>query len=313
MDYLAIIIGLLLLIKGGDWLLDASVALSLQFKIPRIVIGMTIVSFATSAPELIVSVKSALSGYPDFAMGNVIGSNIANLTFILGIVTVISPIKVNNSFFKMDWPILMLASLLFYAFVFFDATVSQGEGIVMVLFLIGFLVFLIKFQKTAVIEIDEIPTAREVYSYSKIIYLLVIGGLCLWLGSEVLIKGAIGLAANLGVSERIISVTIVSVGTSIPELTASLIAIINKEKAISLGNVIGSNIFNILAVMGITSIIQPVAVVDQVLLTRGFPWMLLISFVTLPLVLLPSKMRLGRLEGFILLVIYTFFLLPFFT
>ncbi len=313
MDYLAIIIGLLLLIKGGDWLLDASVALSLQFKIPRIVIGMTIVSFATSAPELIVSVKSALSGYPDFAMGNVIGSNIANLTFILGIVTVISPIKVNNSFFKMDWPILMLASLLFYAFVFFDATVSQGEGIVMVLFLIGFLVFLIKFQKTAVIEIDEIPTAREVYSYSKIIYLLVIGGLCLWLGSEVLIKGAIGLAANLGVSERIISVTIVSVGTSIPELTASLIAIINKEKAISLGNVIGSNIFNILAVMGITSIIQPVAVVDQVLLTRDFPWMLLISFVTLPLVLLPSKMRLGRLEGFILLVIYTFFLLPFFT
>ncbi|MBT6161398.1 calcium/sodium antiporter [Flavobacteriaceae bacterium] len=313
MDYLAIIIGLLLLIKGGDWLLDASVALSLQFKIPRIVIGMTIVSFATSAPELIVSVKSALSGYPDFAMGNVIGSNIANLTFILGIVTVISPIKVNNSFFKMDWPILMLASLLFYAFVFFDATVSQGEGIVMVLFLIGFLVFLIKFQKTAVIEIDEIPTAREVYSYSKIIYLLVIGGFCLWLGSEVLIKGAIGLAANLGVSERIISVTIVSVGTSIPELTASLIAIINKEKAISLGNVIGSNIFNILAVMGITSIIQPVAVVDQVLLTRDFPWMLLISFVTLPLVLLPSKMRLGRLEGFILLVIYTFFLLPFFT
>jgi len=226
---------------------------------------------------------------------------------------VISPIKVNNSFFKMDWPILMLASLLFYAFVFFDATVSQGEGIVMVLFLIGFLVFLIKFQKTAVIEIDEIPTAREVYSYSKIIYLLVIGGFCLWLGSEVLIKGAIGLAANLGVSERIISVTIVSVGTSIPELTASLIAIINKEKAISLGNVIGSNIFNILAVMGITSIIQPVAVVDQVLLTRDFPWMLLISFVTLPLVLLPSKMRLGRLEGFILLVIYTFFLLPFFT
>lgn len=313
MDYLAIIIGLLLLIKGGDWLLDASVALSLQFKIPRIVIGMTIVSFATSAPELIVSVKSALSGYPDFAMGNVIGSNIANLTFILGIVTVISPIKVNNSFFKMDWPILMLASLLFYAFVFFDATVSQGEGIVMVLFLIGFLVFLIKFQKTAVIEIDEIPTAREVYSYSKIIYLLVIGGFCLWLGSEVLIKGAIGLAANLGVSERIISVTIVSVGTSIPELTASLIAIIKKEKAISLGNVIGSNIFNILAVMGITSIIQPVAVVDQVLLTRDFPWMLLISFVTLPLVLLPSKMRLGRLEGFILLVIYTFFLLPFFT
>lgn len=313
MDFLAIIIGLLLLIKGGDWLLDASVALSLQFKIPRIVIGMTIVSFATSAPELIVSVKSALSGYPDFAMGNVIGSNIANLTFILGIVTVISPIKVNNSFFKMDWPILMLASLLFYAFVFFDATVSQGEGIVMVLFLVGFLVFLIKFQKTAVIEIDEIPTAREVYSYSKIIYLLVIGGFCLWLGSEVLIKGAIGLAANLGVSERIISVTIVSVGTSIPELTASLIAIINKEKAISLGNVIGSNIFNILAVMGITSIIQPVAVVDQVLLTRDFPWMLLISFVTLPLVLLPSKMRLGRLEGFILLVIYTFFLLPFFT
>ena len=120
MDFVAIIVGLVLLIKGGDLLLDAAIALSLKINIPKIVIGMTVVSFATSAPELIVSIKSALKGYPDLALGNVVGSNIANLAFVLGVILIISPIGVTKSFYKTDWPIMMIATLLFYSFLIFS-------------------------------------------------------------------------------------------------------------------------------------------------------------------------------------------------
>ena len=305
MDYIAIGLGLFLLIKGGDWLVDGAVSLSLRLNVPKIVIGMTVVSFATSAPELIVSVKSALMGHPDLALGNVVGSNIANIAFVLGIVIIITPIAVTKNFYKMDWPMMFFASLLFYFFVAQDGVLSRFEGGILLVLLLYFLVFLLFFQKQAVLE----ETHHASISSNKMISLLFFaGGFSLWLGSEVLIKGAISLAQDLGVSERIISISIVSMGTSIPELSASVIAIINKEKALSLGNLIGSNVFNILAVMGITSLIQPIVVQDQNLLQLDFLWMLAISFLILPLVFLFSKMKLGRLEGIVLLGIYIFFI-----
>ncbi len=305
MDYIAIGLGLFLLIKGGDWLVDGAVSLSLRLNVPKIVIGMTVVSFATSAPELIVSVKSALMGHPDLALGNVVGSNIANIAFVLGIVIIITPIAVTKNFYKMDWPMMFFASLLFYFFVAQDGVLSRFEGGILLVLLLCFLVFLLFFQKQAVLE----ETHHASISSNKMISLLFFaGGFSLWLGSEVLIKGAISLAQDLGVSERIISISIVSIGTSIPELSASVIAIINKEKALSLGNLIGSNVFNILAVMGITSLIQPIVVQDQNLLQLDFLWMLAISFLILPLVFLFSKMKLGRLEGIVLLGIYIFFI-----
>lgn len=305
MDYIAIGLGLFLLIRGGDWLVDAAVSLSLRLNVPKIVIGMTVVSFATSAPELIVSVKSALMGYPDLALGNVVGSNIANIAFVLGIVVIITPITVNKNFHKMDWPMMFVASLLFYFFVAQDGALSRFEGGILLVLLLCFLVFLLFFQKQAVVEE---PHHSSISNNKMIVLLLLAGGFSLWLGSEVLIKGAISLAQDLGVSERIISISIVSIGTSIPELTASVIAIINKEKALSLGNLIGSNVFNILAVMGITALIQPIVVQDQNLLQLDFLWMLAISFLVLPLVFLFTKMRLGRLEGIVLLGVYVFFI-----
>ena len=271
-NILFIILGLGLLIAGGNWLLKSAVALSLRLSIPKIVVGMTVVSFATSAPELIVSIKSALDGFPDLALGNVVGSNIANLGLVLGVTVILGSIDVNRSFYKTDWPVMMLASILFFVFIYFDGVLQRYEGLIMVVFLFLFLVYLLRFQKPAVV--DELPEDDIPLPLYKTVFLLGIGGVALWAGSELLINGAVGLASIYGVSERIIGVTIVSVGTSIPELAASIIAVIKKEKAISLGNLIGSNIFNVLAVLGITSMITPVKVMDQGLLQNDIFWML---------------------------------------
>ncbi len=311
MNFVAIIFGLLMLIKGGDWLMRAAVSISLQLRIPKIVVGMTVVSFATSAPELIVSLQSALSGHPDLALGNVIGSNIANLAFVLGITIMISPITVTESFYKTDWPMMILATALFMVFLLGDQSIQQWEGWVLFGLLLLFIVYLIRYQKQAVI--DEAPEDDELLSNSLTLGYLALGGLGLWLGSETLVKGAISLANSLGVSERVISITVVSIGTSIPELSASIIAVINKEKAISIGNLIGSNIFNLMAVMGLTAIVTPVAVKDAGMLTNDIWWMMGISLLILPLVFLPKKMRLGRLDGLLLFSVYLYFLWPLIT
>jgi len=308
MAFTAIIVGIVLLIKGGDWLMRSAVSLSLKLNIPKIVIGMTVVSFATSAPELIVSIRSALSGHPDLALGNVIGSNIANLGLVLAITIIISPISVNSNFYKTDWPMMISATFLFFIFIFFDHELSSVEGLVMFVLLISFLFYLIFYQKETIV--DEVSENENILNFTQISYYLFAGGFSLWLGSETLIKGAVALALDNGVSERIISVSIISIGTSIPELSASIIAVINKEKAISIGNLIGSNIFNLLAVLGITSIIAPVSVVDMGLLDNDIWWMIGISFLILPLVFVFKRNQLSKIEGVILLSIYLSFLYP---
>jgi cation:H+ antiporter len=306
MNFLFIIGGLVLLILGGNWLLKSAVALSLKLDISKIVIGMTVVSFATSAPELIVSINAALSGASDLALGNVIGSNIANLGLVLGITLLLGTMHVQKSFYKTDWPVMMIASLLLYFFLIDDEVITQNEGIILFSFLVGFLVYLLRFQKTAALE--ELPEEDKPVPVYNILFFFVLGGFGLWGGSELLIEGATSMALQFGVSERIIGITIVSIGTSVPELAASVIAVVKKEKAISLGNLIGSNVFNILAVLGITSIITPVKVTDLGLLTSDIFWMLGISFVVLPLVFIPKGYRLGWKDGVLLLLLYVSFI-----
>jgi|TARA_B110000238_G_scaffold40223_1_gene42787 cation:H+ antiporter len=306
MNFLFIIGGLVLLIFGGNWLLKAAVALSLKLNIPKIVIGMTVVSFATSAPELIVSLKAALNGAPDLALGNVIGSNIANLGFVLGITLLFGTMQIQKSFYKTDWPLMMLASLLLYFFLAGDQVIVRYEGIILFTMLVLFLVYLLCFQKTALV--DELPEDEDSLSVFYILFYLVIGGVGLWAGSELLVKGAKAMAEDFGVSQRIIAVTVVSVGTSIPELSASIIAVLKKEKAISLGNLIGSNIFNILAVLGITSMVTPIALSDLGLLTNDIFWMLGISFLILPFVFLPKRFQLNWKHGVVLLGLYGTFI-----
>lgn len=304
MDFLFIILGLVLLVFGGDWLLKAAVGMSLRLNISKIVIGMTVVSFATSAPELIVSVKSAMAGFPDIALGNVVGSNIANIGLILGLVMIISKMKVDASFFKTDWPAMIVASFLLFGVLLYDGEISRTEGFIFFFLIIAFVVYLVKSQKKK--EEIEIPLEKTMEMY-KIMGFLVVGGAALYGGSEFLIKGAVNVAQAFGVSDRVIAVTVVAVGTSIPELAASLIAAIKKESSISIGNVLGSNIFNILSVLGITAIIHPIKLVDNRLITFDIYWMLGFSLILLPLVLLPQKGFLDRKAGVILLGSYILF------
>lgn len=306
MDYLLLLAGFIILILGGNWLLKAAVGLSLRLNIPKIVIGMTVVSFATSAPELIVSLNSALNGHADIALGNVIGSNIANLGLVLGIVTIISTIQVERSFYITDWPVMMLSSIILYFIVVFDGVIQRIEGIMLFVLLIIFLIYLLKVQKPAVV-VETTQNDEEMPVYLLLIYLL-IGGLGLWGGSELLIEGAVNLAQLYGISERIIGVTIISIGTSVPELAASVIAVVKKEKGISLGNILGSNVFNILAVLGITSMVTPITIQDHGLLTFDIIWMLAFAFLIFPLVFIPVRMKLTWKEGLILLILYTIFI-----
>jgi len=307
MEYLAIVLGLILLIKGGDWVLEGAVLFSLRLNIPKIIVGMTVVSFATSAPELIVSINAALNGYPDLAVGNIVGSNIANLALVLGIVVFITPIKIEKVFYKYDWPAMILVTLLFYFSLKSDYSLSLFESVLFIIVLIAYLIFLIFYQKSRVNDQEELNVDKSM-KYLKILSLIIFGGFFLWLGSEVLIKGSISLATKLGISERIIGVTIVAFGTSIPELSTSIVAIINKEQNISLGNLIGSNIFDMLGVIGITGILSPIVISDIGLIDSDLIWMLSLAFLILPLVFFPNKMKFGKIEGVILLLFYAFFI-----
>ena len=306
MDYLFLVVGLLVLVAGGDWLLKSAVALSLRLRVPKIVIGLTVVSFATSAPELIVSVKSALDGFPDLAVANVVGSNIANLGLVLGITLMLGSIEVTRSFYKTDWPVMMFASLLLFGTSVFDGQISSSEGWMFFGLLGLFVWYIVKFQKTAVV--DELPEDDLPLSLSKTWGYLLIGWVALWGGSELLVQSAVSIATALGVSDRIIGITVVSVGTSIPELAASVIAVLKKEKAISLGNLLGSNIFNVFAVLGITAIISPIQIVDRSLVDQDMIWMLAFALVVLPLVFLPKGLRLNWRDGLVLLGMYGAFL-----
>ena len=203
---------------------------------------------------------------------------------------------------------MMIASVLLYSFIVNDRVIQSYEGMILFGMLIVFLIYLLRFQKQAVV--DEMPDDDEALPLYKTVLFLALGGVGLWGGSELLIDGATTLAKNFGVSDAVIGVTVVSVGTSIPELAASIIAVMNKEKAISLGNLIGSNVFNILAVLGITAMITPVEVKTDALslINNDIYWMLAISFAILPMVFFPKKLRLNWKDGIVLLASYFVFI-----
>jgi len=309
MDIVYILIGLTLLVVGGEFLVRSSVALSFKMNISRMVIGLTVVSFATSAPELLVSLQAALDGFSDISLGNIIGSNIANIGLVLGITAMISPIAVDRDFYKFNWPVMMAFSFALFFFLLNGEDIDRLEGGALVLGLILYLLFLIlrsrKVKEAAVEEVDD--RLRET-SWFKIIIWLIIGGAALYGGSELLVKGSVSLARDLGVSERVISVTMIAIGTSIPELAASVIAALKKEKALSFGNLIGSNIFNIASVLGITSLIQPIVMQSQEVLSNDIYWMIAFAFILVPLAFLPKKFLFGRIKGLVILAGYSVFL-----
>lgn len=311
MDYLFVFIGLTLLVIGGEFLVRSSVALSFKLNLSKMVIGLTVVSFATSAPELLVSLQAALNGFSDISLGNVIGSNIANIGLVLGITAIISPLAIDKDFYKLNWPVMMILSIGLYFILKSGDIISRSEGVALLLMIVVYLWILIRKARKdrGVVQVDEeVDESLATTSNFKIILWLIIGGVSLYGGSELLVNGAVSLAQSFGVTERVIAVTMIAVGTSIPELAASVIAALKKEKALSLGNLIGSNIFNIASVLGITAIIQPIAVMSEEVLTNDIFWMIGFAGILLPLAFLPKAYELGRKRGILLLSAYAVFI-----
>lgn len=309
MNTLLILSGLALLVIGGEYLVRASIALSFRFRLSKMVIGLTVVSFATSSPELLVSIQAALDGFSDISLGNVIGSNIANLGLVLGLTALIAPLYIDKDFYKFNWPVMMLFSIALYFILANDRLITQKEGIGLLLALAIYLYFLIqRARKNRKPESTKISDALSHTSYSKIIIWLIIGGLALFFGADFLVKGAVSFAIDLGVSERVISITMIAVGTSVPELAASIIAAAKGEKALSLGNLIGSNIFNIASVLGITAIIKPIAVNSDKILSSDMFWMIGFAAILIPLAFIPKKFVLGRYKGLLIFAGYLVFI-----
>ena len=309
MDFLGILFGIILLSHGGDILTKSSVDISLKFSVPKIIIGMTVVSFATSAPELIVSLNATLNGFSNFAIGNVIGSNIANIGLVLGIITIIYPIKLQQRFYTSDFPILMLSTFLFYLLLITGSKISRVEGIILLVFISMIITYLFLYQKKSISEFSDVGDISKISIPKSIIYIL-FSGLLLWLGSETLIKSAISIANRYEISERVISVTMVAIGTSIPELAASVVASVKKQNDLSIGNLIGSNIFNLLVVIGITSTVLPIEQIDSKIIFNDMLWVILFSAIILPLAYLKRKNILTRKKGIILLTLYLIFIIP---
>lgn len=303
-----LIIGLIVLIVGGDYLVKGSSSIALRLHLSPLVVGLTIVAFGTSAPELLISIQSALKGSPDIAMGNVVGSNICNLALVLGLTAVINPVKVKTNSIKIDWPMTMGSSLLLYLIVR-EGRIVAYEGILFIVILLLYLFFIIRQSRknikatNKILNKDEIPDTPAKQIWKDIVFIL-IGCVGLYFGSEWFVNSAKDLALNLGVEERVVGLTIVALGTSLPELSTAAVASYKGHTDLAIGNLMGSNIFNILSILGITSIIHEIPVHIDIL-NKDIIWMLLVTLIILPLMI--TRREVGRVDGFILMAVYVIY------
>ena len=302
-----LVLGLVLLVVGSDLLLRSSVDLSLKYNVSKLVIGLTIVSFATSAPELLISVSSVLKDSSDIAISNVIGSNIANIGMVFSIALLFVTIKIKKENIKYDFPWLIIVSLLFIWFLQ-DSQIDRFEGVVFTSVLVLFIIFSFKVRANESEDLDELSTSNM--SLSKIFIYLALSSILLYSGSELFVESSIFFANYFGVSERVIGLTMVAMGTSLPELATTLVAIYKKELDISIGNIIGSNIFNILAVIGITSIIRTLSIKSSEILSFDIYVMFAFSAVLGVFFFFPRKYKMYSIHGLFLL---SAFLLYYFT
>ena len=303
--YLLLFAGLILLFISGKYLVDSSVAVSRRLKIPRMIIGLTVVAFGTSAPELLVSLQAAFSGYPEIAMGNVVGSNISNILLVLAITALIYPIPVPSSSVKQDWPIMMLVSLLLFL-LSLNGEISRSEGGLLVSLLAAYVLLSVLRSRGTSRQVG-LPEEGPVMKWWVAGTILLASCVGLAIGADLLVDNVALIADEIGISKRVVSITMVAVGTSIPEVATSVIAAFKKETDISVGNIIGSNIMNILSVLGFTSLVSPVKVSTEIV---GFdiPWMLGVSMLLLLLMLPAARSRITRWEGSLMIIIYLLYI-----
>lgn len=298
-----LIVGLALLYGGAEGLVRGSSSLALRMGITRLVVGLTVVALGTSSPELVVSIRAALEGSGDIAVGNVIGSNIMNIALILGIASIIYPLRKTKDLVIIQIPIMILVSVVLLVMLT-DGSVERWEGLLLLSGIVCYTVFSItrgkvqEMKKT--LEIDQPYIPRENPRVWRDIAFVFFGGASLIVGGNLFVTGAVDIAQTMGMSQAVIGLTVVAVGTSLPELATSTVASIRKENDISVGNIVGSNIFNILAILGIVSLISPLAVEN--IQTLDLAAMIVVA--ALALILAVSSRRLHRLEGGILVLMY---------
>lgn len=294
-----LILGLVILIFGGDLLVRSAVSFAEKFGVSSFLIGVTVVSFGTSVPELMVSIQAAMDQAADIAIGNVLGSNIANIALVLGVSVVIRPLSVTTNTYKLSWWVMLISSLLFILFLL-DNVITKMEGLLLIAGLFFFIIFSIK---------RNIPNEESIISKINIqtgILFFVLGAIGLYFGSELFVESAISIASFFNVPKFVIGITVVALGTSLPELVTSIVALMKGQNNISLGNLIGSNIFNVFAVLGITSLIQELGT-SSILLFLDFGVMLAVILVFGYQLFIRKKI--SRTAGFILLSGYFSYIL----
>jgi cation:H+ antiporter len=305
-DILLIILGMALLVKGGDILVDGASSLARRFKISELAIGLTIVAFGTSAPELVVSLAASIGAHSEIALGNVIGSNNFNLLAILGITGIIAPIAVQKNTVYIEIPFSLLAVIILYLLANLNFlpneinTITRVDGVILLLFFGLFLFYVYKSMKTAGNN-DGDPSVKTLSLFKSIVF-IVLGLVFLVIGGRVVVNSAVDLARDLNISEKVIGLTIIAVGTSLPELVTSVTAIIKKSSDIAIGNIIGSNIFNIFLILGVSATVKPMSY--SLVFNKDI---YLIAFGTLLLLMsmfIGNKKKLDRWQAAVLLVIY---------
>ena len=294
-----LLIGLIFLIVGGDLLVRSAVSFADKFGVSSFLIGVTVVSFGTSAPELMVSIQAAMDQAADIAIGNVLGSNIANIALVLGISVVIRPLKIDTNTYNLSWWVMLVSSLLFILFLL-DNVITKMEGLMLTAGLFCFIILSIK---------RNIPNEESIISKNNIqtgILFFLLGAIGLYFGSELFVESAISIASFFDVPKFVIGITVVALGTSLPELVTSIVALAKGQNNISLGNLIGSNVFNVFAVLGITSLIQELGT-KSILLFLDFGVMLAVMLVFGYYLFIRKKI--SRTAGFILLFGYISYIL----
>jgi len=300
LDLVKIVAGMALLYYGGDFLVTGSVRFARYLKVSSFVIGATVLAFGTSAPELAASILAALDEAPELAMGNVIGSNIANIGLVLGLACLIAPITITPSRFKREYPPFLLSALLIL-FLAWNLKIHRLEGILMVSFLAIYILRSFNYKEDLNTQPEEEIRLFSGKGPAFLILLIVIGLIGLIAGAKLLVSGGVSIARNLGIGEWFIGITVVAIGTSLPEIVSSIMAARRGHGEMAIGNIFGSNIFNILMVLGITSIIHPLNITEPIhpdlVITTGFTCLLFI-------LTLQEKHSLGKISGAILLITY---------
>lgn len=300
LQFVLLVVGFVLLIKGADWFVEGASKIADKFGIPQIVIGLTIVAMGTSLPEAAVSISAAVKGSADITIGNVVGSNILNVLIILGLTAVIRAVAVKKNTIRFEIPFTIAITVLLAVLGLFDNQVGRMDGVVLWVCFIGYLAYLLWVSKTDKDAIEEVPEAGEKESVLKMIFMVVIGVALIVAGSNISVDAATAIAMGFGMSERLVGLTIVALGTSLPELVTSVTAAIKGKADIAVGNIVGSNVFNILFVVGTTALITTVPYAANFMIDSITA---VAAMVLLLLCVLPKK-RLGRVGGVLLLAGY---------